>query len=48
MDPADAAELARRMRAAVVEEVPQRRWALPAIVLMVAVIAVLAVVALQG
>ena len=48
MDPADAAELARRMRAAVVEEVPQRRWVLPAVVLLVVVIAVLAVVALQG
>ena len=48
MDPADAAELARRMRAAVVEEVPQRRWMLPAVALLVVVIAVLSVVLLRG
>jgi hypothetical protein len=42
MDPADAAELARRMRAAVVHEVPRRRWALPAVIVLVAAIVVLA------
>ena len=48
MDPADAAELARRMRAAVVHEVPRRRWILPATALLVAVITVLVAVALRG
>ena len=46
MDPADAAELARRMRAAVVHEVPRRRWALPAVVVLVVGIALLAVMLL--
>ena len=48
MDPADAAELARRMRAAVVEEVPRRRWVLPAVALLVAVIVALVVMLARG
>lgn len=48
MDPADAAELARRVRAAVVEEVPRRRWVLPAVVLLVAAIVVSVVVLARG
>ncbi len=48
MDPIDAAELARRIRAAVVEEVPRRRWALPAVALLVIAIVVLAVMLLLG
>ena len=48
MDPADAAELARRMRAAVVEEVPRRRWVLPAVALLVTVIVVLVVMLARG
>lgn len=48
MDPADAAELARRVRAAVVEEVPRRRW-LPALSLaLVVVIVVLLIVLALG
>jgi hypothetical protein len=45
MDPADAAELARRMRAAFVQETPRRRWVLPAVLLLVVAIVVLAAVA---
>ncbi len=48
MDPNDAAELARRIRAAVVEEVPQRRWMLPAVALLVIAIVVLAVMLMLG
>ncbi|MET0819623.1 MAG: hypothetical protein ABWY58_01550 [Aeromicrobium sp.] len=48
MDPADAAELARRMRAAVVHEVPRRRWVTPAVALLVAAVVVLVVVLLHG
>ena len=40
MDPADAAELARRLQAAVVHEVPRRRWVTPAVVVLVAGIVV--------
>lgn len=47
MDPADAAELARRMRAAVVEERPRRRWALPATVLLILAITVLVAMLLR-
>ena len=43
MDPADAAELARRMRAAVVEEVPRHRWVLPVSVLLIFAIVALVV-----
>ncbi|MEJ7636261.1 hypothetical protein [Aeromicrobium sp.] len=43
MDPADAAELARRMRAAVVEETPRRRWVLPATLLLILAIVFLVV-----
>ena len=39
MDPADAAELARRMRAAVVEEMPRRRWMLPVGLLVLTIVA---------
>ncbi|WP_157432446.1 hypothetical protein [Aeromicrobium sp. Root472D3] len=48
MDPNDAAELARRMRAAVVTEVPRRRWVLPAVALLVAVIVALVVMLARG
>jgi hypothetical protein len=48
MDPADAAELARRMRAAVVEEVPRRRWVMPLSVLLVLTIVLLVVMLLRG
>ncbi len=46
MDPADAAELARRMREAVVHEVPRRRWVMPALGLVTLAIVVLLGVAL--
>ena len=48
VDPADAAELARRMRAAVVEETPLRRWAVLGTVLLVLTIVVLVVTMLYG
>ena len=48
MDPADAAELARRMRAAVVKETPRRRWAVPATVLLGLTIVVLIATILHG
>ena len=41
VDPADAAELARRMRAAVVEETPRRWYALPATIVLVGAIVML-------
>ncbi|MBC7630689.1 hypothetical protein [Aeromicrobium sp.] len=41
MDPIDAAEIARRMRAAVVLESPRHPWILPMIGLLVGAIAVL-------
>ncbi|MFC5677063.1 hypothetical protein [Aeromicrobium endophyticum] len=41
MDPDDVAELGRRMRAAVVEEQPRRRWTLPAVAVLVIVIVLL-------
>lgn len=47
MDPQDAAELARRMRAAVVEEVPRRRWVLPATLALTAVIVAMIVMLLR-
>jgi hypothetical protein len=46
VDPADAAELARRIRAAVVQETPRRRWVLPAVLLLVVTIAALLVMLL--
>lgn len=47
MDPADAAEVARRMRAAVVEELPRRRWVVPATILLILVTVVLGVMLLS-
>ena len=48
MDPADAAELARRVRDAVVEEVPRRLWVAPVSVFLILAVVALAVALVLG